>query len=375
MLSVALGVGAMALIVGATQGAKGRVHEIFKMFGPDAILLFSGSEKTTIRGRINTLTLNDMETIRNNIPGVYEVVPMDLTSAIIQFKNKKWSTMVVGTTPTYFYSWQWYPSEGTIFTKRDLTEKKAVCVLGMKVKRELFPDTSPLGKYILVGRLPVKIIGVLQKRGAIAGHKFLDDRIVMPLSTVMRRILNEDKYITLMRIRTHADLKQTVENIRALLRHNHGLGPLQEDDFQMFTSKEVLQFLRVISGSLLLFLGSAGLIALIVGGFILANLSYLAIKQRQKEIGIKRAYGAKKKDIALSFFLETIFTTLLGGGVGVGFAIIGGFILEKCGQIPMIFSTKVWLLALIVSLMVGSIFGLRPALKAASIDPIKAIKE
>jgi len=374
ILSVALGIGAIALIVGATEGANRRVYEIFEMFGPDAILLISGSEKTIIRGRKNTLTLDDLKTIKDNIPGIYEVIPMSFTSDIIKYKNKKWSTRIIGTTPSYFTSWQWYPQEGIIFTEKDLEEKKPVCVIGAKVKEELFSDMSPLGEYILVNRLPVKVIGVLEERGGTVGHKHLDDRVIMPLSTMMRRLLNEDRYITLMRIRTRFNLKLTVENIRAILRYNHHLGPLQEDDFYMFTSEEVLQFLRVISGSLLLFLGSAGLIALIVGGFILANLSYLAIQQRQREIGIKRAYGANKRDIALGFLLETIFITLIGGGVGVFFALIGGVILKKFGQIPMVFSPKVWLLALILSLVIGSISGLRPALKAASIDPVKAMR-
>jgi putative ABC transport system permease protein len=196
----------------------------------------------------------------------------------------------------------------------------------------------------------------------------------MPLSTVMRRILNQDKYITVIRVRTHADLKYTVENIRALLRHNHHLGSSREDDFRMFTAEEVLQFLRVFSGNLILFLGSAGIIALIVGGFILANLSYLAIKQRQKEIGIKRAYGAKKFHIVASFLTEIGFAALLGGLLGMVLATIGEIILKKFGQIPMIISYKIWLLAFILSLSVGIIFGLKPALKAAQIEPIKAIK-
>jgi len=256
ILSVALGVGAIVLIVGAIDGANKRVNEIFEMFGPDAILLISGSERVMIRGRMNTLTLDDVKTIRNNVPGVYEVVPMNFMTTIVKYRNKKWSTRIIGTTPAYFSSWQWYPQQGTIFTERELRENKVVCVLGMKVKRELFPDSSPLGKYLLIKKLPVEVIGVLEERGGTLGRAHMDDRIIMPLSTIMRRILNEDRYITLMRIRTHADLKQTVENLRAVLRRNHKLGPLQEDDFHMFTSDEVRKFLQVISGSLLLFLGS-----------------------------------------------------------------------------------------------------------------------
>ncbi len=374
ILSVALGIGTIVLIVGATDGANKRVSELFEMFGPDAILVISGGRKTILRGRKDTLTWKDVKSIKNNIPGVYEVVPMDIDRGIVKYKNKKWLTSIVGTTPAYFSSWQWYPQEGVIFTQRDVEEKRAVCVIGIEVKKELFPHTSPLGKYILVKRLPVQVIGVLKERGTSTGHHHLDDRIIMPITTLMQRLLNDDKYITLLRVRTHDDLKQTEGNIRALLRYNHKLGPLAQDDFDMFSAAEVKQILQVISGSLLLFLGSAGLIALIVGGFILANLSYLSIRQRRREIGIKRACGAKKINIAASFLLEILLTTLLGGIVGVGLALGGGVILERFGQIPMIFSAKIWELALGLSLLVGLTFGLRPALKAASIDPIKAIK-
>ena len=372
--SIALGIGAIALIIGGIDGANKKVNEIFEMFGPDAILIVPGGERVTIRMRTQTLTWKDVNDIKENIPGIYEVIPMHFTRDIVKYKNKKWSTFIVGTTPLYFSSWQWYPADGVIFSKNDVAQKRAVCLIGAKIKEELFPDENPLGKFILVKKLPLKVIGVMEARGGAIGRKHIDDRIILPITTLMRRILNEDRYIAALRLRTHLDLEQTKENIRMLLRHNHKLGASAKDDFSLFTSAEVRKILQVISGSLVLFLGSAGIIALIVGGFILANLAYLSIKQRIKEIGIRRAYGATQKDIALLFLLEIIFTTILGGVGGMGVTLIGGIVLEKFGEIPMVFSAKIWLVALGLSLGVGIAFGLRPALNAARINPIEAIR-
>ncbi len=374
VLSIALGVGAIALIIGGIDGATRRVNEIFEMFGPDALLIVPGGERFSIRMRTNTLTWKDVRDIRDHVPGVYETVPMHFTRDIVRYKSKKWQTFIVGTTPQYFFSWKWYPASGIIFSHKDVIQRRAVCLLGAKVKEELFPDENPIGKTVLVGRLPLKVIGVMSARGGAIGRKHIDDRIILPITTLMTRILNEDRYVAALRVRTHADLGQTKEDIRLLLRHNHKLGPLAKDDFDMFTSSEVRKILQVISSSLILFLGTAGLIALVVGGFILANLTYLSIKQRKREIGVRRAYGARQREIALLFLSEIILTTVLGGIGGIGLALIGGIFLDKFGQIPMIFSAKMCFLALFLSLSVGVVFGLRPALNAARIHPIEAIK-
>lgn len=374
-LGVSLGIGAMVLIVGAIEGANKKAYEIFEMFGPDAILVISGGEQVGVRTRINTLTLKDLNDIKTHIWGVYEIVPMTYGfNIIVKYKNKNWQTMVGGMGANYFSSWGWFPKEGNIFNENDVKQMRAVGVLGSKVAKELFPNESPIGKYILVGRLPVQVIGVLEERGGAIGRAHLDDRIVMPITTVMKRILNEEKYITLMRIRTSAPLKNTAQNIKALLRKNHGLSGTEPDDFRIRTAEEVLKYLRVVSGTLITFLGTSGLICLIVGGFILANLFYLSISERRKEIGIKRAFGARKKDIFRFFLLEIMLTTTLGGILGVVLSLLGGLVLERFGNIPTVFSYKVLGVAFILSLLVGLISGIRPAMRAAKIDPIWAIR-
>jgi len=374
-LGVSLGIGAMALIVGAIEGANKKAYEIFEMFGPDAILVISGGEKVHIRKRMNTLTLKDLNDIKVHIKGVYEVVPMTYAlNVIVKYKNKKWQTMVGGMGANYFSSWGWFPKEGNIFNEEDVKQMRAVAVLGSKVAKELFPNESPIGRHILIGRLSVQVIGVLGERGGAIGRKHLDDRIVIPITTLMKRFLNEERYITLIRVRTSAPLKETAENIRALLRRNHGLSGSKPDDFRIRTAEEVLKYLMVVSGTLIIFLGTSGVICLLVGGFILANLFYLSINERRKEIGIKRAFGAREKDIFRFFLLEIVVTTIFGGIFGILLALIGGFVLEHFGNIPMVFSYKVWSIAFILSLLVGLISGMRPAMRAAKIDPILAIR-
>jgi putative ABC transport system permease protein len=363
----------MALIIGSTEAANKRAYQIFEVLGPDSILIASGGETMGLRYRTNTITLDDLKAIKNNIAGVYETIPMVPLSQVVKYKNKNWSTRISGTSADFLKYRRWELASGRIFTEKEVDSKKAVGIIGYKLKEELFPDISPIGQHIVIGRLPVKVIGVLKPRGGTGSGQHLDDIIVMPFSTVMRRLLNEYKYIPGLWLKTSDDVEKTVENIRPLLRDRHNLSPTQLDDFRIITADEILRFLKVLSTNLIIFLGSAGLIALIVGGFIIANLSYFAIKQRQKGIGIKRTYGAKKTQIMLSFLVEVCFATLLGGVLGVILAFLGGFALQRLGQIPMIISAKVLIMAFILSLAVGVISGLKPALKAAKVDPIRAI--
>ncbi|MBA4391546.1 MAG: hypothetical protein C0399_11515 [Syntrophus sp. (in: bacteria)] len=196
----------------------------------------------------------------------------------------------------------------------------------------------------------------------------------MPLTTVRGRLTNEKRYVSALRIKTDRNVDETIEDIKMVLRQNHLIQGQQPDDFTIRGSKEVLQFLSVIYGSLFLFLGTASIVALVVSGFVLANLFYLTIEERKKDIGIRRAYGATRKGILLSFLCESVFITLLGGIAGILLSLILGGTFEKLFNIPMKFSFKVVVFAMIFSFLTGLLSGLKPALRASRIEPIEAIR-
>jgi len=195
----------------------------------------------------------------------------------------------------------------------------------------------------------------------------------MPLSTVTSKLANEKRYVGALRVKTTRDVDATIEDIKMVLRKNHGIKG-EQDDFTVRSSKDMLQFMSVISGSLFLFLGTASVVALVVSGFVLANLFYLTIQERKKDIGIRRAYGASKKGILLSFLFESVFITFLGGISGIILNLLLQGIFERLFDIPMEFSFKVVVFALLFSCLTGTLSGLKPALKASRIEPIEAIR-
>ncbi|MCX7857567.1 MAG: ABC transporter permease [Deltaproteobacteria bacterium] len=372
---VALGILSICVIITTIEGANKKAKDIFESLGPDSIMVFSGAERQRqARIRVNTLTHEDAESL-SRIAGIYDMVKiLGVRGLNIRYREKKWQTIVVGSTPNYFYSMAWNLERGVPFGDEEYSKSEPVCVLGAKVYKELFSGEDPIGKWILIGHLPAKVLGVLEEKGGSVGGPHLDDRIIMPLSTVIERLSKEKKYLSMFRLKTSRDPESTIEDIRKVLRDNHRIREGEEEDFTIRSSKDIFNFVSVISGSLFLFLGTASLVALIVSGFVLANLFYLTINERRKDIGIRRAYGASRKGILLSFLFESVVITSFGGLIGVILSILLGSTFEKLFDMPMIFTYKVILFAFLFSFLTGVFSGLKPAMKASRIEPIEAIR-
>lgn len=372
---VALGILSICIIITTIEGANKKAKDIFEALGPDSIMVFGGGERQrAARTRSNTLTFRDADALQR-IGGIYNLMKVyQVRNVPMRYRDKKWQTNVVGATTNYFEFFSWSFQAGSAFTGDDYDHAESVCVIGAKVHNELFNGGNALGKAILVGKLPAKVIGVLQEKGGTTAGPNMDDRVIMPLTTVMSRITNEKKYIGSIRLKTNRDLERTVEDVRTVLRANHGLQGTAEDDFTIRSSKDILKFVTVISGQLFLFLGLASIVALVVSGFVLANLFYLTIQERRKDIGIRRAYGASRKGILLSFLFESVLITLMGGMAGILLSVVLGGTFEKLFDIPMLFTYKVIVFAMSFSFLTGLLSGLRPALRASRIEPIEAIR-
>jgi putative ABC transport system permease protein len=372
---VALGILSICIIITTIDGANKKAKEIFEALGPDSIMVWGGGERQrTARVRRSTLTLRDAEQIEK-IEGLYDSTKMYYARLVtMKYKDRKWQSRIIGATTNYFESMVWGLQLGAPFSADDYKNAKAVCVLGSKVYDELFHGEDAIGKVIIAGRLPMTVVGVLEEKGGAAGGPQIDDRVIMPLTTVMGRVVNDKKYLSGLRLKTNRDVDETIEDVRVILRRNHGLQGSAEDDFTVRSSKDIIKFVTVISGQLLLFLGMASIVALVVSGFVLANLFYLTIQERRKDIGIRRAYGASKRGILLSFLFEAVIVTLLGGMAGILLSVLLAGTFETLFDIPMLFSYKVVVFALLFSFLTGLISGFRPALKASRIEPIEAIR-
>ena len=378
LISVALGIASITVIVAATEGAYQKAFEIVGRFGPDALLVFGGGEEARATGqRQKTITLDDIDAVKQAFYSAYLVVPMTIMRDVqVSQRDKKYQTLIVGSTSDYSRVWTWPVIQGADFTDEDVRGLRNVGLIGQFLAVELFGDEDPVGKTILVRRIPVQIVGVLSERGTTPAGERLDDRVIMPITTLMRKLQNETKYVSAMRIRflDQQNLSTYVDELRSFLRKRHKLSQEEPDDFTIISPREIIKFLVALTGSLVAFLGVTGLIALIVAGFVLANLFLLSVRERTKEIGIRRAAGAKKRDILIQFLGESVFITTLGGIFGFVLALISSRLLMSIAQFPIHFSWKAFVIGMVLSWAVGIGFGLQPANRAANLKPIEAIK-
>jgi len=378
LISIALGISAITTIVAAVEGAYKKAFEIVARFGPDSLLVFSGGEEARALGlRQKTITLDDVDAARQTFTRAYIVVPMTSVRNIsISYKDRKYQTLIVGSTSDYSRAWSWPVLQGSDFTDEDVKGLKNVGLIGQYLMKELFGNQDPVGKYVFVKGIPVQIVGVLSDRGTSPAGENLDDRLVMPITTVMKKILNETKYVFAFRMRfiDQENLYDHADELRTFLRLRHNLPVTEPDDFRIITPKEIVKFLVALTGSLVTFLGVTGILSLIVAGFVLTNLFLLSVKERTSEIGIRRATGAKKRDVLLQFLGEAVIITTLGGIAGFLISLVSAELLTRIFQFPIYFSWKAFMIGFLLSWIVGIIFGLQPARRAANLNPIEAIR-
>jgi len=375
ILGVALGIASLSIIVASVEGAFKKAYEVVESFGPDSILIFGGSqEKKGIRNRNKTLTIKDVEELARAFPFIKLIMPIVIYKGKIYREGNVLNTTIYGVNNDYEEAWSWYLSEGRFFTEEEIKNKKYVCVIGVHVKKELFgSNEDPIGKTIFINKIPCKIVGVLEPRGTTLTGRNLDNRVLMPYTTVMYKILHDPKYISAIRIRFYEgiDIKEAVKEIKRYLLFRK---MAKEEDFFILTPNEILRFLFALTGSLVLFLGLSSLISLTIGGFVLSNLILLSVNERRVEIGIRRALGAKKRDIVFHFLIEVLILTIIGAILGFILGYLGSKFLKMFADFPTSFSFIGFSISLLTAIIVGTISAISPSIQAAKIPPSKAIK-
>lgn len=378
--AVALGIAAVAIIVASVDGAQRKARELVEIFGPDAVLVISGDTQSRASGRRTlTLSLDDAEAMRRSLPGAYLVVAMrGRSSQTLRFRNRNMVlSRVIGATENYSSAWNWPLDEGRDLTEEDIRLGRRVGLIADTPARELFGDESPLGKTVYLSGIPIRIVGRLTPRGVTGGGaRNVDERLVIPLSTLTQRFNLNRRYYSALRVKFEdtGRIEAQTENLRSFLRHQHGLRPGEPDDFRLIGATEILKFLSIIQGGLVVFLGVTAGVTLLVGGFVLANLFYLSVEERSAEIGLKKALGAKQSAVLLQFLAEAVALTTVGAVIGMFLGIGMGSLLERFDLLEIHLTGRVAVASFISSLAVGLIFGLRPARRAARLDPIAALK-
>lgn len=378
MLGVVIGIATLTVIMSMAKGARHKVMMGMANFGPNAVVVAAGGGKMfgPPDERVTTLTLEDSQAIADSVKGIKHIAPfsVNLEQTII-YGSANTTAPVVGVTPEFADAWQWYAEEGEFISEEDNASMSRNCMLGQTVVRELFGDQNPLGETIRVNNTNFKVIGVLSKRGASPHGMDMDRRVMVPMTTAMKRLTNVT-HIGMIRlyVEDSSRLAEVSANVTALLRERHRITPPNEDDFRVTDSQAMARTMTGVSKTLTTFLMLLALVSLGVGGIVIANIMFISVNERKKEIGIRRAFGARAKDIRSQFLAEAVIVTVLGGMVGglLGVGIAKGIALMK--GMPGMLSWEALVVALLFSMVVGVVAGLQPAKRAAALDPVQAIK-
>ena len=379
MLGIVIGVGAVVAMVGIGNGAKAQVEAQIATLGQNVILIFPGSSFSggvqSGSGGVGTLKLEDAKAIADEVQGVVAVSPGTRVTSQLGFGNQNWSTSVAGEAPEYFDIRQWEIVGGAGFTEQDVRAAAKVAVIGATVAKQLFGEEEPIGQIMRVRNVPFQVIGVLKPKGTSIMGSDQDDVVVVPYSTVMKRLsgITNLRMISVQCI-SEERTQAVVSGITDLMRQRHRLGQDRENDFMVRSQQEIAEMATATSKVLRLLLGAIASVSLVVGGIGIMNIMLVSVTERTREIGIRIALGAHGADILKQFLIEAVTLSSLGGLIGILLGLGTSTLLSRFAGWPTLTSINAILIAFLFSAAVGVFFGLYPAKKAAALDPIDALR-
>ena len=378
MLGVIIGVGCVVAMVAIGQGASAAIRSQIGSLGTNMLIIFSGSRSSGgVRhgmGSVQTLTVDDAAAIARECPSVAIAEPGVRTGAQLVYGNQNWSTSVQGTGPDFLTIRAWALARGAYFTEEDVKAATKVAVIGQTVAENLFGNTNPVGQIVRIKGLPFRVIGLLERKGAnTMGDQ--DDIVAVPYTTAQKRLMGVTWIGTILVSAVSPDaIGRATDEITALLRQRHRLGPTQEDDFGIRTQQEIASAATQMTGVLTMLLGAIASVSLLVGGIGIMNIMLVSVTERTREIGVRRALGARRGDIRLQFLIEASLISGLGGAVGIGIGMLIARLVSRVGGWPTLVEPQIVAVAFLFAGLIGVGFGLYPAAKAARLNPIEALR-
>jgi putative ABC transport system permease protein len=386
MLGIVIGVAAVIAMVAVGNGAQTRVADQIRSLGANLLLVQPGSSNQgAVRlgaGSGQSLSEEDAAAIAAEVPGVVTAVPTVAGAAHLVHGNLNWASLVRGITPDYLIARDWNVAEGRGFTSDELESAAKVVLLGTTVVKELFPGEDPLGQLVRIANVPFTVIGVLGDKGqAAASGADQDDVALVPLTAAKLRVLGARSeasreavdFIMVKATSTEA-MAPVQEQIRQLLRQRHRLTPDADDDFKMREPAAAMEAQAAAAQTVALFLAAVGSVSLVVGGISIMNIMLVSVTERTREIGLRQAVGARRRDIRNQFLIEAVMLCLLGGVAGIAAGIGAAVAIAELVGWPIFVSPLSIVVAFGFAGAVGVFFGFYPALQASRLDPIEALR-
>jgi putative ABC transport system permease protein len=380
LMGIAIGVAAVIIMVAIGQGAQSQVMRQIESMGTNLLTIKAGQVKKMVKreiqfGDVTTLTTRDSQAIAREFPYVAATAPAQDMNLRVKYGNISTMAEVVGTTSNFKTIRNYFTAEGRFFSEDENKAGLRVAVIGSDVYQYLFKNQDPIGEIIRINKIPFEVIGLLKPIGASAEGANEDRRIIIPIRTALRRVFNiRHLEVIYVQVRERGLLHQAEAEIRELLRERHGLAQQQKpDDFTIRNQVTALEVEQESTASFTLLIAGIAGISLLVGGIGILAIMLLAVKERTNEIGLRRAVGARSKDILLQFLLEALLLGLAGGLLGTFTGVIAAIMIGVTTAFTTVVPLNAIVLSLIFSLSVGLFFGVYPARKASFLDPIEAL--
>jgi putative ABC transport system permease protein len=384
MLGVVIGVAAVVTMMAVGAGAQARVAEQIQSLGSNLIIVISGSITASgVRlgsGSHLTVTEDDAKAMEREIDGVQVAAPVVRGGVQVVATNANWSTALFGVTPGFFDARDWATALGRPLSQEDVDGATKVALIGQSVAQNLFGPGDPTGQVIRINKVPLTVIGVLARKGQSTQGQDQDDVVLVPLSTAKTKILGTSQAnaravgTILVKARDAAAMKAVEQELRTLLRQRHRLQPHQDDDFTLRNLSEILESQEASSRVLSLLLAAIASVSLVVGGIGIMNIMLVSVTERTREIGLRRAVGARRRDILAQFLIEAVTVSLTGGLMGIALGVLASWAISYVAGWPAPIQARAVVPAFLFAGAVGVFFGFYPARKASRLNPIDALR-
>jgi len=376
-LGIIIGVASVIIMVTLGNGATAQVTADIANMGSNMLSVMPGQRVGPggASGSAKPFRRQDVDALSRDVPSITAVAPVSSIGLSVISGAKNRSTTITGTTNEYFESGNWKVADGRLFSDSELRSGAAVCIIGQTTRTELLGATDAIGSRLRLRALSCTVIGVLQSKGKSNFGQDRDDTVVIPIRTMQRRLTgNDDIHQVQLSVRTSASSEKAQQDIYRLMRERRHLARDADDDFSIMDQQEIANTISGTTRTLTALLAAVAAISLIVGGIGIMNIMLVSVTERTREIGIRLAIGAFERDVLTQFLIEAVVLSVFGGAIGISLALAASFAVARALSLPFALDYGIVALAFAFSAAVGVVFGFFPARRAASLNPIDALR-